>query len=107
MLQLGLPYIEGYKPLPNIQDALRLEVRSRLEVDPEWFSKLQPQQKSPVEAQLGAALRQVAVPEMPPEARGRKVDYGLLHEESKRVGDRAFVFEKATLEREGRSQPGG
>ena len=107
MLQLGLPYIEGYKPLPNIQDALRLEVRRRLEVDPGWFAKLQPQQKSPVEAQFASALRQVAVPEMPPEARGRKVDYGLLHEESKRVGDRGeefvFNFEKATLEREGRA----
>ena len=27
MLQLGLPYIKGYKPLPNIQEALRTEVR--------------------------------------------------------------------------------
>ena len=107
MLQLGLPYIKGYKPLPNIQDALRLEVRRRLEADPGWFAKLQPQQQSPVEAQFAAALRQVAVPEMPPEARGRKVDYGLLQEESKRVGDRGeefvFNFEKATLEREGRA----
>ena len=44
---------------------------------------------------------------MPPEAHGRKVDYGLLQEESKRVGDRGeefvFNFEKATLEREGRA----
>lgn len=47
MLQLGLPYIRGYKPLPNTQDALRLEVRRRLEVDPGWFAELQPQQQSP------------------------------------------------------------
>jgi Protein NO VEIN, C-terminal len=43
----------------------------------------------------------------PPEPRGRKVDYGLLLEESKRVGDRgeefAFNFEKANLERQGRA----
>jgi Domain of unknown function (DUF3883) len=108
MLQLGLPYIKGYKPLPNIQDALRLEVRRRLEVDPGLLAELQPQQQqSPAEARFAAALRQVAVPEVPPEARGRKVDYGLLQIESKRVGDRGeeFVFnlEKATLEREGRA----
>ena len=107
MLQLGLPYIMGYKPLPNIQEALRLEVRRRLEADPGWFAELQPQPQSPAEARFGAALRQVTVPEMPPEPRGRKVDYGLLQEESKRVGDRGeefvFNFEKATLEREGRA----
>jgi len=107
MLQLGLPYIKGYKPLPNIQDALRLEVRRRLEADPGWFAQLQPQQQSPAEARFAAALRQVAVPEMPSEPHGRKVDYGLLQVESKRVGDRGeefvFNFEKATLEREGRA----
>jgi hypothetical protein len=107
MLQLGLPYIKGYKPLPNIQDALRLEVRRRLEGDPGWFAELQPQQESPAEAQFAAALRQIAVPEMPPEPHGRKVDYGLLQAESKRVGDRGeefvFNFEKASLEREGRA----
>jgi Domain of unknown function (DUF3883) len=107
MLQLGLPYIKGYKPLPNIQQALLAEVRRRLEANPDWFAKLRPQQRSPAEARFNAMLRQVGVPEMPPEARGRKVDYGLLQEESKRVGDRGeeFVFnsEKAALEREGRA----
>jgi hypothetical protein len=107
MLQLGLPYIKGYKPLPNIQEALRTEVRRRLEANPEWFAELQPQRESPAEARFSAALREVAVPEMPPEPHGRKVDYGLLQEESKRVGDRGeefvFNFEKATLEREGRA----
>jgi hypothetical protein len=107
MLQLGLPYIKGYKPLSNIQEALRTEVRHRLEASPEWFAKLQPQRQSPAEDRFGAALRQVAVPEMLPEAHGRKVDYGLLQEESKRVGDRGeefvFNFEKASLEREGRT----
>jgi hypothetical protein len=105
MLQLGLPYIKGYKPASNIQGALRPEVRRRLEANPEWFAKLQPQRLSPAEDRFVAALRQVAMPEMLPEARGRKVDYGLLQEESKRVGDRGeefvFNFEKATLEREG------
>ncbi len=107
MLEFGLPYIKGYKPASNIQDALRPEVKHRLEANPDWFAKLQPQQQSPAEARFAAALRQVAVPEMPPEARGRKVDYGLLQKESKRVGDRGeeFVFnlEKATLERKGRA----
>ena len=105
MLQLGLPYIKGYKPLPNIQEALRTEVRRRLEADPVWFAELQPQ--SPAEARFSAALRRVAVPEMLPEPRGRKVDYGLLQEESKRVGDRGeefvFNFEKAALESAGRA----
>jgi hypothetical protein len=107
MLQLGLPYIKGYKPLPNLQDALRTEVTRRLEADPVWLAKLQPQRLSPAEVRFAAPLRQIAVPEMPPEAHGRKVDYGLLQEESKRVGDRGeefvFNFEKATLEREGRA----
>jgi hypothetical protein len=111
MLQLGLPYVKGYKPLPNIQEALRTEVKHRLEVDPGWFAKLQPLRQSPAEARFGAALREVSAgfpsPEMPPEAHGRKVDYGLLQEESKRVGDRGeeFVvnFEKAALTREGRA----
>lgn len=106
MLELGLPYIQGYKPARNIQGALRVEVRHRLEAEPEWFAKLQPQPQSPVEARFSEVLRQVAVPEMLPEPRGRKVDYGLLQEESKRVGDRGeeFVlnFEKTTLEKEGR-----
>jgi hypothetical protein len=106
MLQFGLPYIQGYKPLPNIQDSLRLEVRRRLEAAPDWLAKLGASQQSPIEARFASTMRQVSVPEMPPEPRGRKVDYGLLQEESKRVGDRGeeFVFnsEKATLEREGR-----
>jgi hypothetical protein len=115
MLQLGLPYIRGYKPLPNIQEALRAEVRRRLEAEPEWFVQLQlqVQRPSPVESRFRAALRQVPVPEMPStahgsrETNGRKVDYGLLQEESKRVGNRGeeFVFhlEKETLEKEGRA----
>jgi hypothetical protein len=105
MLQLGLPYIKGYKPLPNIQEALRTEVRRRLEADAAWFAELQPRPESPAEARFSAALRRVAVPEMLPEPRGRRVDYGLLQEESKRVGDRGeefvFNFEKAALERAG------
>jgi hypothetical protein len=96
----------GYKPLPNIQEALRTEVRRRLETDPGWFAELQPQPQSPAEARFRAVLHQVTVPEMAPEPHGRKVDYGLLQEESKRVGDRGeefvFNFEKAALEREGR-----
>jgi hypothetical protein len=107
MLQLGLPYIKGYKPLSNLQQALLTEVRRRLETDTDWFAKLQPQQQSPAEARFSAMLRMVAVPEMLPEPHGRKVDYGLLQEESKRVGDRGeefvFNFEKAALQREGRS----
>jgi hypothetical protein len=107
MLQLGLPYIKGYKPLPNIQQALLTEVKRRLEADPAWVAELQPQSESPAEVRFSASLRRVAVPDMPTEPRGRKVDYGLLQEESKRVGDRGeefvFNFEKASLEREGRA----
>ena len=106
MLQLGLPYIKGYKPLSNIQEALLNEVMRRLETKPDLLAELQPQPESPAEARFSAALRRVAVPEMSPEPRGRKVDYGLLQEESKRVGDRGeefvFHFEKTALERQGR-----
>jgi uncharacterized protein DUF3883 len=107
MLQLGLPYIRGYKPLSNIQEALLTEVRRRLEANPGWFGELQPQRPSPAEARFSAVLHQVTVPEMLPEPHGRKIDYGLLQEESKRVGDRGeefvFNFEKAALERGGRT----
>ncbi len=107
MLQLGLPYIKGYKPLSNIQEALLTEVRRRLEASPERFAELQPQ-PSPAEARFSEVLRQVAVPEMLPEPHGRKVDYGLLQEESKRVGDRGeesvLNFEKAALEKGGRAE---
>ena len=82
-------------------------MRRRLEADPVWFAELQPRPESPAEARFSAALRRVAVPEMLPEPRDRKLDYGLLQEESKRVGDRGeefvFNFEKATLEGEGRA----
>jgi hypothetical protein len=48
---------------------------------------------------------------MLPEAHGRKVDYGLLQEESKRVVNRGeefvFNFEKVTLERAGRADLAG
>jgi hypothetical protein len=107
MLQLGLPYIKGYKPLSNIQEALLTEVKRRVDADPGWFAELQPRRPSPAEARFSAVLHQVGVPEMLPEAHGRKVDYGLLQEESKRVGDQGeefvFNFEKVALEREGRS----
>ena len=46
MLELGLPYIKGYKPLSNIQEALLTEVRRRLESDPNWFAELRPQRQS-------------------------------------------------------------
>ena len=110
MLELGLPYITGYKPLPNIQEALIAEVGRRLEASPEEFAKLRPQDPqptSPIEARLAASLRQVPVPETPPGPRGRKVDYGLLQEESKRIGDLGEEFvlnhEKVALEKHGRS----
>lgn len=70
MLELGLPYIRGYKPLPNVQNALRTEVRRRLEADPDWFAGLQPR-PSPAEARFGAMLRRVSVPELLPEPHGR------------------------------------
>lgn len=92
---------------PNVQNALRTEVRRRLEADPDWFARLQPQRRSPAEVRFDAMLRQVSVPELLPEPHGRKVDYGLLQEESKRVGDRGeefvYNYEKATLERGGRA----
>ena len=108
MLELGLPYIKGYKPLSNIQEALVAEVRRHLEIHPELLAELRPSQPpSPVEARLATSLRQVPVPEASPEPRGRKVDYGLLQEESKRIGDRGekFVlnYEKAALKEHGRA----
>lgn len=92
MLELGLPYIKGYKPLPNIQESLLSEVRRQLGDNPGWLPQLRPQPSSPVEARLAASLHQVPVPKAPSGRRGRKVDYGLLQEESKRIGDRGEEF---------------
>lgn len=38
LLELGFPYIDGYKPLSNYQDLLRVVVEERLEADPELIS---------------------------------------------------------------------
>jgi hypothetical protein len=40
MIEMGLPYIRGYKPRGNYQAALAREIRRRLEADPGLFASL-------------------------------------------------------------------
>jgi Domain of unknown function (DUF3883) len=35
--EIGIPWIQGYKPLPHYQDALVAVVEQQLLLDPEWF----------------------------------------------------------------------
>jgi len=82
MLELGLPYIRGYKPRGNYQAELAAAVRTAIE-DPQVMRALR---LRPAAAPV-KSLRQVERPPPPPrKRRGRHVDYGLLQEENRRRG---------------------
>jgi hypothetical protein len=82
MLELGLPYIRGYKPRGNYQAELAAAVSTAIE-DAEVLKALRVR---PTAAPL-EGLQQVERPPPPPRKRaGRHVDYGLLQEENRRRG---------------------
>jgi hypothetical protein len=117
MLDLGLPYIRGYKPRGNYQAALAMEIRRRLEADPRLLAALRAGtgggtppdgrlQRAPVP--VPAALPTVTAP--PARAtdhrRGRHPDYGLLQEENRRRGaqgeELVVDYERRWLRQSGR-----
>lgn len=84
MLDLGLPCIRGYKPRGNYQAALTEEIRRRIEGQ-QALAALRPAQPP----SMPAGQLQPQAPPPPPQARkraGRHIDYGLLHEENRRLG---------------------
>lgn len=85
MLELGLPYISGYKPRGNYQETLGLEIRRRL--DEGTIEQLSEQPA--VRTLPGATLVRddEASSQVPRRARkGRIIDYGVLQEENRRLG---------------------
>jgi hypothetical protein len=85
MIDLGLPYIRGYKPLGNYQGALAAEIQLRLETTPSLLAALRPRPDGDPAADT---LRRTAPPTSSSRRRhGRHVDYGELQEESRRRGE--------------------
>jgi len=113
MLDLGLPYIRGYKPLGNYQAALAAEIERRLRVGPQLLRALKTVTDEGTPA--GSHLQRTPVP-APPAAgaapapgnqkKGRHRDYGLLQEENRRLGQQGEElvadFERAWLRDHGR-----
>ena len=91
MVDLGLPFIRGYKPMSNYQRALTAEIQWQLEADPQLLLTLRgDEHDGPAErARLQRAPVPPSVPDISPGPRnrtGRHPDYGLLQEENRRRG---------------------
>src|ERR1017187_5863005 len=82
MIELGLPYIRGYKPRGNYQAKLGTEIRRALE-DPQLLAALR---VTPTVAPVNGLQRTESPP--PPSRKhvGSHVDYGQLQEENRRRG---------------------
>jgi hypothetical protein len=114
MLDLGLPYIRGYKPRSNYQAALTAEIQRRLEAAPQLLRTL----KTGTDASppLDSRLQRTAAPapSAPTAAssarasrKGRHPDYGLLQEENRCRGaqgeELVADYERTWLRRHGRN----
>jgi len=84
MIELGLPYIRGYTPMGNRQEALAIEIQRRLQADPALLSRLQ---SKPTDALPASPLQRTEPPQRAAGNRerasagnrpGRHPDYGLL-----------------------------
>jgi Domain of unknown function (DUF3883) len=93
MLELGLPYISGYKPMRNYQAALAAEIRRHLEADPHLLRTLREGASAGIP--MGSPLLRTAPPSPSPQSAGsrktggragRHPDYGALAEENRRRG---------------------
>lgn len=103
MIDLGLPYIRGYKPRGNYQKELISEIRRRV-ADPQLLAALR--------AELHASIPGTLLPAEPPilpsrKRSGRHIDYGLLQEENRRLGTAGeqlvVAFEQKQLSESGHS----
>ena len=93
MLELGLPYIRGYKPMRNYQAALAAEIQRRLDADPHLLRTLRDGTSAGIPT--GSPLQRTAPPSPSPRPAasprtgprtGRHPDYGALEEENRRRG---------------------
>jgi hypothetical protein len=113
MIDLGLPYIWGYKPLANRQGALKEEIQRQLEANPKLLRALRDGKAD--DPLPDGRLRRTpppapaAAPAASPGKRdraGRHADYGLLHDENSRRGKQGeelvLDYERAWLTRNGR-----
>ena len=93
MLELGLPYIRGYKPMRNYQAALAAEIQRHLDADPHLLRTLR--EGTSAGTPPGSPLHRTAPPSLSPRPAasprtsgraGRYPDYGALEEENRRRG---------------------
>jgi hypothetical protein len=66
MLDLGLPYIRGYKPRSNYQAALTAEIQRRLEADPTLLGRLRERHDDGALRQGRLQRTEVPEPSAPP-----------------------------------------
>ena len=113
MLDLGLPYIRGYKPMSNYQAALTAEIQLRLEADPKLLRILRQRHGDGVPRRGRLQRTPVPAPSVPPASSpgtrnrtGRHPDYGLMHEENRRRGaqgeELVLGYERDLLRERGR-----
>jgi hypothetical protein len=113
MIALGLPYIRGYKPMGNFQEALSAEIQRRLRADPALLGRLQSTPASTVPA---GPLQRTDPPQRTARDQqrtsaggrpGRHRDYGLLQDENTKrgaAGEHLVVdYERTWLREHGRS----
>jgi len=93
MLDLGLPYIRGYKPMSNYQAALATEIQRHLEADPQVLRKLREGISAGTSPRSSLQRTAPPSPSASPTASpgtghrtGRHPDYGALEEENRRRG---------------------
>jgi hypothetical protein len=103
MIELGLPYIRGYKPRRNYQAEIVSEIRRRVE-DGQLPTVLQ---AAPV-PEPGRGLKQAPVPRTPlHKLAGKHIDYGVLQEENRKLGSHGehlvVQFEMEQLRQSGRT----
>lgn len=93
MLELGLPYIRGYKPMSNYQAALVTEIQRHLEAEPHLLRTLC--EGTSAGTPPASPLQRTSPPSPPPRTAasartsrrtGRHPDYGALDEENRRRG---------------------
>jgi Domain of unknown function (DUF3883) len=103
MIELGLPYIRGYKPRGSYQADLASEIRRRVE-----HGQLPRALQVAPAPEPRRSLRRVPAPSAPLRKRvGRHIDYGLLQEENRRLGtlgeQLVVQFEEEQLRHSGRA----
>jgi hypothetical protein len=115
MLDLGLPYIRGYKPLSNYQAAVTAEIQRHLEANPKLLRTLQDSNGGGGVPRGRLQRTEAPAPAVPPAASpgtrnrtGRHPDYGLLQEESRRRGrqgeELVLDYERDWLRQHGRPE---